>query len=128
MAFRNLVLIAVVGVVLYTGWELPAPLEEFLSSIMDAFLFMCFRTVVATTRLCLSYADYLQEFGQNVCDGLCPAYGDPYIGYKQQAAFSGARLLRQVGNFLNAQGIEYLSQSLGDTLAKFAMWLLVEVV
>ncbi|KAG6356226.1 hypothetical protein INS49_015613 [Diaporthe citri] len=128
MAFRKLVLIAVVCVVLYT-WGLPAPLEEFFSSIMNAFLSMCFRTMVATTRLCSSYADYLEELGQNVCkDRLCPAYGPPYLGYKQQAEFSAARLLRQAVNFLNALGIKFLSYFVGDTLATIAMWLAVEVV
>ncbi|KAI7774796.1 hypothetical protein LA080_007801 [Diaporthe eres] len=136
MGFGKLILIAVVGVVLYT-WGLPDPLKEFFSNILDAYILMCFRTMVATIRLCSSYADYLQEFGQTVCiqefgqdvckDGLCPAYAPLYLAYKQQAAYSGARLLRQLGNFLNAQGIEFLSHSIGDTLAPFAMWLAVHV-
>lgn len=136
MGFGRLILIAVVGVVLYI-WGLPDPLKEFFSSILDAYMFMCFRTMVATIRLCSSYAEYLQEFGQTVCirefgqdvckDGLCPAYAPLYLAYKQQAAYFGARLLRQAGDFLNAQGIEFLSHSLGDTLAPFAMWLAVHI-
>lgn len=136
MGFGEFILIAVVGVVLYT-WGLPDPLKEFFSSILDAYVFMCFRTMVATIRLCSSCAKYLQEFGQNVCirefgqdickDGLCPAYAPAYLAYKQQAAYSGARLLRQAGDFLNAEGVEFLSHSLGDTLAPLAMWLAVHI-
>lgn len=125
MAFGKLVLIAAVGVVLYTG-GLPDPLNEFFLKVKEAFLFMGFRTMVTTTKLCLSHADKLQEIGQSVCDGLCPAYGPPNLVYKQQAAFSGAHLLRQLGNFLNAQGVEYLSNSFGETVARFTMWLLVK--
>lgn len=125
MAFSKLVLIAVVGVVLYNGW-LPDPLSEFLLKVKEDFLFMFFRTLVITTRLCLSHAEKLQKIGENVCDGLCPAYGDPKLAHKQQVAFFVANLLQQTGDFLYERGVEYLSDSLGVIAARIYMWALVE--
>lgn len=127
LAFRIFVPLLMLALVLYfTG--VPAPVKECYLTVRGAFTKLALHTLADIIKLCLSSSRKLQDYGKSLCsDEPCLEREDPEVRFPQQAAYFGAGLLRDIGNFLVVQGTSLMSYSFGtgDTIGTIFMWLAV---